>query len=108
MYFFFLILVGLIYLTSCVHKAEPTINDEEMSDLLLDMMLADEVVRLHPPQERDSVRNVLTQSLLKIHDLDRSELDSNLYLYMSDFQSFGRAIELTTTKTQSLQGKAPN
>jgi len=57
---------------------------------MVDISLADQIINLHSPEDRDSVRIVLTESLLKIHDTTREELDTNLYIYMSDFQEFNK------------------
>ena len=51
------------------------------------------------------MRTVLTESLLKIHNLDRSELDTNLYLYTSDFGLWGKSIDRVTEKTNVLEKK---
>lgn len=74
-----------------------------MSQVMMDVILADEVLRLYPPEARDSIREVLTESLLKIHNIDRSDLDTNLYLYTNDFENFDMTIKNITEKTTALQ-----
>jgi len=99
-----LLLVWLSYfLVQCGHNQPVELNKEEMSDLLLDITVADQILLQYPASERDSIREIITQSLLKIHDLDRSELDTNLYLYMSDFEVFGETIKLMADKTKTLK-----
>ncbi len=85
------------------HKSEIKIlTEEKISDVLVDLTVSDQVINLHQPHERDSIREVLMQSLLKIHDLERSELDTNLYIYMSDFERFSRINKNVMSRIDSL------
>ncbi len=98
----FLLLIG----SSCGSKNTTQLTENEMSQVVLDITAADEIMRLHPPDQRDSVRELLIQSLLKIHNLDRAALDTNLYLYTSDFERFARTIDLTTEEALDRLDKA--
>jgi len=100
-----LILVVLIGI-SCDSKNNRQLPEDKMSELMLDIAIADEIIRLYPPNDRDSMRNVLTQSLLKIHKLDRSDLDTNLYLYTRDFERLGSTIKLITERASAFQEDA--
>lgn len=75
-------------LSSCSQKDIKRLPQDEAAVLFLDVGLADQIVGLHPPEERDSVKAVLVESLLKIHKLSQEELEANFYLYMSDFEAF--------------------
>lgn len=69
---------------------------------MADLTFADQVLNIYEPEERDSIRSVLTESLLKIHNISKSDLDTNLYLYMSDFEKFGPLTDLMLQKYDSL------
>ena len=99
----FFVFIGIGW--SCGPRHDMLIPEEEMSQILMDITIADEVLKLYPPAQRDSMRTVLTESLLKIHKLDRSELDTNLYLYTSDFGLWGKSIDRVTEKTNVLEKK---
>ncbi len=73
-----------------------------MAAIMLDLTVSDQVITLHQPHERDSIREVLINNVLEIHDLERSELDSNLVLYMSNFELYGDVAEIVKSKLDSL------
>lgn len=77
--------------------------EEKMTALLVDMNVADLIVRKYPLPYRDSVRDLLTQSLLKIHDVSRDELDTNLYLYQLYPEKYKRVTQLTLDQLEDLK-----
>ena len=95
----------VLCITSCIDDPKPTIDEEKAVKIFTDISLADQVVNLYPPDQRDSIRIILTESLLKIHNVTQSELDTNLYLYMSDFERFGPLTDLMIERFDSLSNK---
>lgn len=82
----FLMVIFLYSLMSCGSGDIKVLEQDKMVDIMTDLMYAEDIINLYGPAARDSIRILVTQSLLKIHDLDRSELDTNLYLYQTDFK----------------------
>jgi len=80
----------------------PEMTDERMGGIFLDLSLADQILQRYPPAERDSIKVVLTESLLKIHDLERPELDTLLYFYMTDFERFEKSLKSMEAKNKEL------
>lgn len=92
----------LLASVSCEQSEMKILTEDEVANVLVDLTISDQVISLHHVHERDSIREVLMESLLKIHDLDRAELDSNLYIYMSDFERFAKVNEVMQAKIDSL------
>ena len=95
-----------VFLMSCADRSVKTIEREKAALIFSDIALADQVINLHDPLDRDSIREVLIESLLKIHDISRSELDTNLYLYMSDLNEFGPLSDRMVKRFESLLNSA--
>lgn len=92
----------LLSLLSCQQAEMKTLSEAEMANVLLDLTISDQVITLHQPHERDSIREALMNNLLKIHNLERNELDSNLVTYMSDFERYGHVNDIVKGKLDSL------
>ena len=97
-----LVLALLSSFLSCQRAEMTTLTEGEVANILLDLTISDQVISLHQPHERDSIREELMSSLLKIYDVERSELDSTLNIYMSDFERFERVNAIVKTKMDSL------
>lgn len=76
-----------------------------MADIFVDIGLADQVVLLHLPDKRDSVRAILKNGIIRIHDLPEEEIDANLNYYMTDLDKFKELLILVESKTDSLTSK---
>ncbi len=98
------LIAGLLLLSfiGCQRSEMKILTEDEVANVLVDLTISDQVITLHHVHERDSIRELLMESLLKIHDLDRAELDSNLYIYMSDFERFAKVNEVIQAKIDSL------
>ena len=59
-----------------------------MLDIMSDLMIVEQVVRNYDVRSQDSIRDVLKESLLKVHNVTEQQLDTNLYLYQYDTESF--------------------
>lgn len=94
-------------LPSCQRSSDLLIEEEKAAQIFADITFADQIINLHGPEDRDSIRELLTQSLLKIHDLTPEELDTNLYLYMSDFDRFSDLTNLMIAKYDSITSNTP-
>ena len=100
----YLILIAFC-LIGCQKDEVRILPADKMVDVLADVTFADQVVNLYQPEDRDSIRKILTESLLKIHDITKVELDTNLYLYMSDFEKFGPLTERVLQKYDTLSNR---
>ncbi len=78
------------------------LSKDKMTDVMVDISIANQVVNMYNPEDRDSIRILLTQSILKVHNLTQTELDTNIYLYMSDFEKFRPLSEEMIQKFDSL------
>ncbi len=88
--FLFLLLGVLI---SCGADEVKIMEKDKFVNVMTDLAYSEVIINLYKPQERDSIRKLITESLLKIHDLERSELDTNLYIYMSDFEKMDQVTQ---------------
>lgn len=73
-----------------------------MASIMTDVALSDQIINSYPAHQKDSMRIVLRESLLKIHNISRTELDTNLYFYMSDFAEFEKVLNLMVAKNASM------
>lgn len=89
-------------MASCEGEKSPTIDEQHMSLILSDLILADHFLRQFPRVQQDSVRKELMESLLKIHNMSRSELESNLYLYSLDYDRYEYLIKGMVARYDSL------
>ena len=105
---FYLIFLFLFFIIQCKEEAETTLSKEKMAEVLLDIAISDQIINVHSPDERDSMRVILKESLLKVHNLSDTELESNLYLYMSDFDAFDEVLDLMITKNDTLTARLEN
>lgn len=92
-----------LFIYACEKEPQPTMTMEKMSDILVDMRIADQVINLYDPLERDSMRQVLLESLHKVHTTTQAEIDANIYIYMSDFDDAHEMAELMMAKYDSLK-----
>lgn len=76
-----------------------------MADIMTDITLADKIVNYHMPDERDSIKEILRKSLLKVHNVSQTELDTNLYLYMTNIERMESLLEVMKLKSDSLSVK---
>ncbi len=78
---------------ACGGKEGKTIPLDKMALILEDLHLADKVVREFPQIKQDSMRELLEKSLLKVHSLTQEELEVNLYLYQSDYETYEKLLK---------------
>ncbi len=78
---------------SCKKEVPYTIPEDKMVRIFADLTLADDIVREYTVDERDSLSKVLLESILKIHKISQSQLDSNLYLYQTNFEKYEKVLE---------------
>ena len=86
---------------SCKSR-QPTIPMDKMVDIFVDIGVAEQVMLLHLPDKRDSVRAVLKESILKVHDISEDEIEVNLELYTTDLERFDELLKRVEKKTESL------
>ncbi len=90
---------------SCKEEAPYTISQDKMVNIMLDMTYADDIIRRYPGISRDSVQIELMKSLLKIHKVDYSELESNLYLYQQDMDLYKSMLDDIKHKLDSIKSR---
>jgi len=86
-------------------QPQETLPIDRTAQIFMDIGLADHIVNLHMPSQRDSVRDELTQGLLKIHGLSQEEMEANIYLYMSDFERFDELTHEILSKYEGMKGE---
>lgn len=64
------------------------IPEDQMIDILVDMHIAEQAVREYDMADRDSISDLLMQSLLKVHNVTREQLDTNIYLYQINVEHY--------------------
>ncbi len=100
-------LLSSVYLltitTGCRKSEDIHIEEEKMVAILADLNISDQIIRRYPAIYRDSIREVLTQSLLKIHDITQDQLDTNLYLYQIDLERYKDVSEKVVRHLESMQ-----
>ena len=79
--------LSIFCIISCAPGYEK-IERAEMLDIMSDLMIVEQVVRNYDVRSQDSIRDVLKESLLKVHNVTEQQLDTNLYLYQYDTESF--------------------
>jgi len=77
----------MLLLISC-NSGYDKIEREDMLDIMSDLMIIEQVVRNYDVRSQDSIRTALKESLLKVHNVSEQQLDTNLYLYQYDTESF--------------------
>lgn len=95
-------ILSFLGILGCHQSAKPSIPMEKMADIMLDIGIADQVILLHLPDSRDSVRKLLQSGLVGVHDYSIEEIDSNLYLYMIDLDRFDKLLKMVESKSDSL------
>ena len=84
------------------------IPEDEMVDILIDMHVADQILRKYDPVYRDSIREEIMKNLLKLHNVTREQLDTNLYIYQLDINGSKETTEKVVEKMQAIQEKMSN
>lgn len=102
LYFSFCLLILMISV-SCQEK-EVLLAEDKMIDIFVDLYIADEVILNYNIRERDTIRNLLTQTLLKIHNISQQELDTNIYLYQLDTEKMKRLTPLIKQRLEDMKG----
>jgi hypothetical protein len=87
----FILSVGLLCY-GCGGQNNRTIPLDKMAIIVADIDLAEKMVREFPMAQRDSMRQLLEKSLLKVHSVSQEELDINLYLYQSDYEIYEKLL----------------
>lgn len=91
-------------LASCTSDYD-TISEEKMIDIIVDMHLADQVIRKYNPIDQDSIREELSKALLKVHNVSQEQLDTNLYIYQYDITSYKDLTLKVVERLDSLQAQ---
>lgn len=100
-----LMLSAIIWLTACSDKADWSIEEEKMVRILADLNISDQIIRKYPAVYRDSIREVLTQSLLEIHNISQGKLDTNLYLYQTDLEKYKAISEQVLMRLEAMKNE---
>lgn len=94
----------LLAVVSCTSGYDQ-IPEEKMIDIIVDMHLSDQIIRKYDPVDRDSMREELSKTLLKVHNVTQEQLDTNLYIYQYDLTSYRDMTIKVVQKLDSLQAK---
>lgn len=97
-----ILLLLMLSIGSCSENPYPSVDEDQMVVIMSDMAMADNIIRLYPTSMRDSIRIELMESLLKIHNLTKTELDTNLYLYSVDVDRYEGMVKKMIIRYDSL------
>lgn len=70
---------------------------------MADLGISDYMLAKFPPEEQDSVKEMMMFSLLKIHEISRMELDTNLYLYQINTEAYQEILNLMVPRMVELK-----
>ena len=84
---YFALLTLVVIMNSCKPGYEK-IEREQMLEIVSDLMILEQVVRNYDVKKQDSVRVLLKENLLKVHNVSEHQLDTNLYIYQFDSDSY--------------------
>ena len=103
--FYLYLIIGMI---SCMDsQPKPTISYDRMVELRADLFIAEEIVREYPVALKDSMNIVLTESLLKVYNLTQTELDSNIYLYETDYETYQKLLKDVKVRLDTISAQSP-
>jgi len=95
-----------IILSCAKNKPTPTISYDRMVNIVVDLYVAEEISRDFPIAFRDSINIVLIESLHKVHNTTQAELDSNLYLYETDYEVYQELLKEVKERLDSLSNSS--
>ncbi len=102
---YILILMLWIISYSC-NPGYEKIEREEMLEIVSDLMILEHVVRNYDLKRQDSIRTLMKENLLKVHNITEQQLDTNLYLYQFDSDSYRQftkdLVEVLAEKREAL------
>ena len=79
------------------------IERDKMLDILVDLQVADQVIRKYDPLIQDSIRQLLKESLLKVHGVTEAQLDTNIYIYQYDTEEYKKLSSELVEKLEFLR-----
>ncbi len=97
---------GVFVLLVLVYSCEPEyekIPEEQMIDILVDLHIADQIIRQEAMLNRDSVSKELKKSLLKLHNVSEEQLDTNLYLYQFDTEGYRELSKVVVERLKAIR-----
>ena len=98
------LIVSMLIMLAC-QPGYDKISEEKMIDILVDMHISDQIIRKYEFENHDSIRDLLSKSLLKVHSVTQLQLDTNLYLYQFDTEGYRKLTEKVVKKLEELQPK---
>ena len=101
-----LAVIAVAFLTvvnQACQKNDLMLSEEEMAGVMADLNIMGQVLNKYPLDYRDSITDVLTESLLKIHNITQEQLDTNLYLYQIDQDKYSRVSQLMSKRLDQLK-----
>ena len=101
-YHLHIIMLSLLTMISCQGNSVKVLPEAKMEVLMADLILADYTIRQFPVRIRDSVRDELMKTLLEIHNLTQTELDTNVYIYATDYSKQEHIIKRLDARYDSL------
>ena len=98
------LIVSMLIMLAC-QPGYDKISEEKMINILVDMHISDQIIRKYEFENHDSIRDLLSKSLLKVHSVTQQQLDTNLYLYQFDTEGYRELTEKVVKKLEELQPK---
>jgi hypothetical protein len=100
---FFMAVFLLVSIEGCKNNSDLLLSEDEMAGVMADLNIMGQILNKYPLNYRDSITDVLTESLLKIHNITQEQLDTNLYLYQVDPEKYSRVSRLMSERLEELK-----
>jgi len=102
----YLFVIVLCLLAICCSQGYEKIDRDDMLEIVSDLMIVEHLVRNYDIKRQDSIRILMKENLLKVHNISEHQLDTNLYLYQFDSDSYREftkdLVEVLTEKREAL------
>ncbi len=98
------ILIGML---SCQDHIE-TIEKDKMVDIIVDLHVAEQLIKRYDMSVQDSIKNLLQKSLLKVHNITQEQLDTNIYIYQYDVEGYKEISKAVVLKLEQLRDQPHN
>ena len=98
-----LIFASILLGNACQKKNELLIPEDKMVNIIADLTIAENALRQYSAQSKDSIQVLLKETLLKVHNIDTNQLDTNLYLYQIDVVNYAEISKRVVDRLKQLQ-----
>lgn len=84
----FTLTLSFLLLTACSRRPNYVLSEEEMTNVLYDIQLAQAIFRMNNDFTSDDKKDQVIEGVLKKHDISQAELDSSLLWYSDNIKIY--------------------